>query len=322
MGRRASLDQRLGELERLSRSPDEDDAAERLGALLAGTSSVVVARAAALTPRVRRRDWAPELAAAFRRFLVDPAKTDKGCMAKLAVVEALLACDDPDEEVFRAGLTHVQLEPTWGRLVDTAAQLRARCALGLVQVGASGVLDDLAVLLADPEPDARLGAARALAACGEAATPLLRLKALTGDEEPLVTGECLGGLMTAAPRGSFDFVAALVDPERPDVAGHAALALAEARVPGTWELLRERWEASLDADFRAALLLPLALTRHDDAPSFLLSVLSSADLGVATTAVAALAIYRDLDGLRERAEAALGGPHRGRLLRHLGEAFG
>jgi hypothetical protein len=320
LARAASLEHQLRELERLAESLHAPAAREQLRGHLASRASVVVARAARLAAAADR-DWTPDLVAAFRRFMADPMKTDKGCLAKVALVEALLAGDEPDEDVLRTGLRHVQLEPIWGGQADTAAPLRALCALGLVQIGAAGVLDDLAVLLADLEADARVGAARALALCGALATPLLRFKALMGDEQPLVIAECLSGLMQVAPDESFDFVAALIDPERPDVAQHAAMALAESRVRGAYELLKERYEASLVGELRAGLVLPIALTRHDEVPDFLLSILGSGDLAQATAAIAALAIYRDVPGIGERAQAAITGPHRARLLGFLERAF-
>jgi HEAT repeat protein len=318
---KTSVDRQLGDLERLADSLDEPDAGERLRPYLASRSSVVAARAAELARRVPDHGLESELVATFRRFMKDAEKTDKGCLAKMSAVEALLAGEDSDPDVLRTGLRHRQFEPTWGGSVDTAAPLRAHCALGLVQIGADGVLDDLAELLADPEGDARLGAARALAACGDSATPLLRFKVLTGDEQPLVVAECLSGLMAVAPNQSFDFVAALVDPSRGDLAGHAAMALAEARAPGAFELLVRRWEDAFLAEFRQGLLLPIGLTRHDGAPGFLLSVLESGDLAAATSAIAALAIYKGDPGVGERAREAIRGPHRSRLLSFLDKAF-
>jgi hypothetical protein len=322
MKRENPVDRQLRELERIEASLEAPAAGEALGRYLAGKSNVVVAKAVRLAARAGDPGRVPDLVAAFHRFMIDPVKTDKGCLVKVAVAEALLASDDPDEDVFRAGLGHVQMEPVWGGRADTAAPLRALCALGLVRVGAAGVMDELAVLLADPEPDARVGAARALAACGDAATPLLRFKVLTGDAQPLVLAECLGGLMSVAPDDSFAFVAGLIGDDRPEVAPHAAMALAESRRPGAFELPRERWEASPLPEFRESLLLPIALTRHEEAPPFLTSVLASGDLAAATAAVAALAIYRGDPGVRARAEAAIRGPHRARLLGLVERAFG
>lgn len=317
-----SVDHQLQELDGLGAALPASEARAEVRRYLAKRSNVVVARAAKLLADAPEPAAEAELTAAFHRFLAEPSKTDPGCMAKLAIVEALRALDAPDPDVFRVGLRHVQPEPTWGGKADTAAPLRAACALGLVEAGVDGVLDDLAVLLADPEPDARVGAARALAACGPFATPLLRFKALAGDEQPLVTAECLSGLMAAAPDDSFDFVADMIDPARPEVAGHAAMALAESRMPAAFELLTRKWEGTFVGDLRRDLLLPIALTRHDDAPGFLLDVLSSGDLTAATAAIAALAIYRGNPDIAARAREVIGGPHRNRLLGLLERALG
>src|SRR5262249_46175669 len=138
-------------------------------------------------------------------------------------------CDD--DEAFRHGVRHVQLEPVWGGRADTAAPLRALCALGLVQVGSPEAMIELATLLADPEADARIGAAHALGNCGLAAAPLLRFKVLTGDSESAVLSECLSGLMKIDPAGSLEFVARFVDPAHSTLYEPAAIALAESRLP-------------------------------------------------------------------------------------------
>lgn len=317
----SSVDRHLQALDQLGTAMPDPHARAEVRQYLGNRSNVVVAQAAKLCGKAPDQDAEGDLTAAFHRFLVDPAKTDKGCMAKLAIVEALRTLEAPDPGVFRVGLRHVQLEPTWGGQTDTAAPLRAACALGLVEAGVEGVLDDLAVLLADSEPDARVGAARALAVCGTFATPLLRFKALAGDEQPLVTAECLSGLMSAAPDDSFDFVAGMIDPARPEVAAHAALAIAESRRPEAFELLTQKWKDAFVGDFRRDLLLPIALTRHDDAPDFLLDVLASGDLADATAAIAGLAIFKGDPEVAARARQAIGGPHRSRLSDWLERAF-
>lgn len=316
-----SIDRQLQELRALSDRLPDGAALERLRDYLGNRSNVIVARASKLAAGIPEHPLGPELVAAFHRFLVDPVRTDRGCLAKVAVVDALRASTDPNVDVFFAGLRHVQLEPTYGGRVDTAAALRAGCALGLVEAGVDGVLDELAVLLADAEADARLGAARALAACGPLATPLLRLKALTGDDQPLVTAECLSGLMTIAPLESFDFVSSLIDPARPEMSGHAAMALAESRMPQAFEVLKAKWDAALLPEFRRELLLPIGLTRDEHAPTFLLNVLESGDFPAATAAIAALAIYKGDAGVADRARRAASSAHRGRLLAVLERAF-
>jgi HEAT repeat protein len=199
--------------------------------------------------------------------------------------------------------------------------LRALCGLGLVQVGSSDSMNELAALLADPEADARIGAARALAHCGPAAAPLLRFKVLTGDQEPAVVADCLTGLMAMSPSASFEFVASFVDQRYPSLYEHAALALAESRLPGVFELLKERWTATFDREVKQTLLLPIALTRSQVALDFLISVLETGEVRLGTAAIAALCIYRDDKTIRSRAEAVIDGLHKAQLLDALRRAF-
>ncbi len=72
----------------------------------------------------------PDLLAAFRRFLADPSK-DKGCLAKIAIAEALTRLEHEEAEIFLEGIRHMQREPVWGGTEDTAAWLRGLCAIGL-----------------------------------------------------------------------------------------------------------------------------------------------------------------------------------------------
>src|SRR5438552_1091011 len=236
MAKAASIEDRLAELAILSKSPDTPEARKQLRGHLASKVSLVVARTAEIVAHLEEHEFVPELTAAFYRFMRDATKTDKGCAAKFAVIKALLAAECDDDEIFRTGIRHVHLEPTWGGRADTAAPLRALCGLGLVQVGSPDAITELAALLADTEGDARIGAAAALGQCGPTAAPLLRFKVLTGDAEPAVTAECFNALMVLSPSASFEFVARFVDPNYPSLYEHAALALSESRLPGVFEL--------------------------------------------------------------------------------------
>jgi HEAT repeat protein len=321
VAKQASIEERLTELAKLSKQPDTGETRIQVRKHLASKVSLIAARAADIIAHIENRELIPDLVAAFHRFMHGPAKTDKGCAAKIAIVKALLAADYDDDEIYRIGIRHVQLEPTWGGSSDTAAELRALCGLGLVQVGSADVMEQLSELLADKVADARIGAARALAHCGATATPLLRFKVLTGDEEPAVIAECFSGLMTSSPRASFEFVAKFVEPNCVELYEHAALALAESRLPEVFEFLREKWTSTFDREFKQSLLLPMALTRCEAARDFLLSVLESGEVRLATGAIAGLTIYRDDPTVRARAEAAIDGPKRAELLAALRRAF-
>lgn len=321
MAKAPSIEARLAEISNLGSLPDTPETRKQLQKHLSSKTSLIVAKAADIIVNLEDHEFVPDLIAAFNRFMIDSTKTDKGCAAKIAIAKALLAAESDDEEVYRKGIRHVQPEPTWGGRADTAAPLRALCGLGLVQTGSTDAMNELAALLADKESDARIGAARALSHCGPAAVPLLRFKALTGDEEPAVLAECLNGLISSMPSASFEFVARFVDPHHPELYEHAALALAESRLPGVFELLKEKWTTTFDREFKQTLLLPIALTRTDDARDFLISILESGEPKLATAAIAALSIYREDAALRKRAEEAIDGPRRAELLAALRRAF-
>lgn len=321
MAKGPSIEDKLAELATLGKEPDTPEARKQLHKHLASKISLIVAKAAEIVAHLEDREFIADLIAAFHRFMKDPAKTDKGCAAKTALVKALLAADCDDEEIFRTGVRHVQHEPTWGGRSDTAAQLRALCGLGLVQTGSPDSLIELAALLADKEADARIGAAGALGHCGPTAAPLLRLKVLTGDEEPTVIAECLNALMKVSPRASLEFVAGFVDRSHESLYEHAALALAESRAPGVFELLQEKWTATFDREFKQTLLLPIALTRCEEARDFLLSVLETGEVRLATAAINALSIYRDDATLLKRAAAVIDGPNKAALTAALHRAL-
>ncbi len=321
MAKGASIEDRLADVARLGKEPDTPETRKQIRTHLAGKVSLIVARTAEIVAHIQDHDFVPDLVAAFQRFMTDAAKTDKGCAAKTAIVKALLAADCDDEDLYLAGIRHVQLEPTWGGRADTAAQLRALCGLGLVQVGSPDAINELAALLADSEGDARIGAARALGHSGPAAAPLLRFKVLAGDLEPAVIAECFNGLMSLSPGASFEFVARFVDQHYPSLYEHAALALSESRLPGVLELLKERSTATFDREFKQALLLPIALTRSEAGLDYLISVLETGDVKMVTAAIAAVSIYGKDAAIRKRAEEAIGGPNKAQLLAALHRQF-
>jgi hypothetical protein len=188
-------------------------------------------------------------------------------------------------------------------------------------MGSREALNDLAVLLADPEPDARIGAASALSHCGASASPLLRFKVLTGDEETAVLAECLNGLIKSDPSASFEFVARFVDPDHPQLSEHAALALGESRMPGVFELLSEKWASTFNREFKQSLLHPIALTRNEAAIDFQITVIEAGEIGLATAAISALSVYRGDAMLRKRAEEAVSGPKSEQLIAEIHRSF-
>ncbi|MEE8523027.1 MAG: HEAT repeat domain-containing protein, partial [Thermoanaerobaculia bacterium] len=245
---------------------------------------------------------ADDLAAAFDRFLAEPSK-DKGCVAKTEIARSLHELEEPCRELFLAGSRHVQPEPAFGGSVDAAAELRGICAHGLFASGHHRAVLEVVRLLADPEWRVRAEAARALSGGSRLeAEPVLRLKALSGDDEPDVVSECFGALLHLAREDALEFVAGFLDPRRAVVAQAAALALGESRLEGAVEALTGAYGTCSDPDLRRTLLLAVAMTRREPAFDYLFQLLENARPGRAAEALAALAIHRHDESLTVRAE--------------------
>jgi hypothetical protein len=273
-----------------------------------------VAQAAGLVADALHYALEPALMEAFRRFAALDHKRDPGCIAKGALARALVALDSLDAAFFREGIKLRQLEPTWGESVDTAGDVRASCAMGLAASGDTGALLDLVDLLVDPEHRARIGAVRAIG-CTEprAASAVLRTKALLGDAEPEVTGECFRALLAVDADGGPDFVARWLDGAGGGAGGLelaelAALALGESRLDAAVAALRARWEAEpFRRPWHQVLLRAAALARSDAALDWLLGLAADADAGTARQVVEVLAVNRHqrrvADALRARLAA-------------------
>lgn len=267
--------------------------------LLAGRHSIPAARAADMVAEFELPGLEDDLVHTFQRFMKSPIKNDRGCSAKTAIIKALDALGYYDAEIFLAGLEHVQLEPVYGGRPefgskdDTAAAMRGRCAAALIRLRHPDAMRFLVQLLHDPWPECRLGAVAAARYAGnEAAELLLRSKALSGDPDPQVTGDCLAGLMEMAPAESLSFVARFLNSEDEGIAEQAALALGESRLPEAFPVLMEAWKNARFTDNKIAFLLPLALLRTDESLDYLISRVREGSASTARAAVQALAIVR------------------------------
>ena len=301
MAKARGVDAKLTRLRLVRDEPVTPALLAELRAGLADKSNLVAAAAAEIAGERALTDLVPDLVAAFPRLLIDPVETDKLCRAKIEITEALNRFEADAEDVYRAGLRHVQLEPAWGRPDDTAAPLRAAAAFALVRVNPRDLMVLLADLLADPEKVARAAAAKALGASGHlAAVPLLRFKARVGDEEPEVVVECLTALMSAAPDESVGFVGGFLD-SADEIAEGAALALGESRRPAALDLLKGHWpKARRHESLGGVLLLAVAITRLPAGLDFLLDVLATDG---DPAALPALAIHRHNPTVRDRVSA-------------------
>ena len=288
-------------------APDTEDSRREIRLVLQTEGSHAVARAAALVGELGLAALAPDLVAAFDRFLVNPVRSDPGCSAKTAIVSALRRLEHDAGAVFRRGAEHVQMEPVFGGRVDTAVDLRGASALAVAEHGGSDVLVLLARLLADPEPPVRVSAARAVSVHGaEAGIPLLHLKALSGDGEPRVVSECLLALLRLDPKGALPFVASFLDKDDA-TAEAAAVALGESRQPEALPTLAAWLPRASRRGLARVALLAVAALRREDAIEFLLSVVKGEPAATAREALSALATLGPGDALVERLTSAVEG---------------
>ena len=267
----------------------------------------VAAKAARAAEDALLYELIPSLVDAYARLLDKALKQDPSCFAKKAIARALVALDCTDVELFLRGVRYRQLEPVWGGTADTAVDVRASCAMGLVASGYSRALVELTALLHDADAGARLGAVRAIA-CGNPreAELLLRAKVLGADPEPQVVGECFTGLLSVAPEESIPFVAAYLAHADDAVRELAALALGESRLDGALTPLKEAWNGLLvGEEFRRALLRAAAAHRSEAAFAWLLETVAEARVPVAVAVIEALAPYKHNARLMQRLTSAL-----------------
>lgn len=264
---------------------------KQIAKALAGKSNLVAAKAARIVGDAQWIDLRDELANAFTRFLRQGVTLDKGCKATVAIARALFAFDYDNAELYLSGMRHIQMEPVWGGSVDTAAELRAVCAMGLAGCSYPNKLRDLLPLLVDGEARVRSGAIRALATIGsEPAALLLRLKALAGDKEPEVLGDCFSALLTIEGSAAMPLVISFAESRDPQIGEAAFLALGATRRDDAIEWLKSRFGQVVDSETRQSILLALASSRTETAVAFLLDIIRngsgrSSEIAVSTMQV-------------------------------------
>ena len=302
----SKLEDQIAALSALRNAPVSAEIVMELRKAVGSRNSHVVAAAAEMVAEFELADLESDLVKAFAVFMHTPAKTDPGCRAKTAVVNALARFESTAEDVFLQGVRHVQMEPVWGGQIDTAAPLRGACAMALVGMRSRHAMIELAHLLADPESDARIAAARALAYAGDpASVPLLRFKVLTGDAHVGVLYECFLALLKLDAETSLPFVASFLTNDDPAIAESTALALGESRQEGAFAVLRDAWENTFDVEFRRTLLLALATLRTESALAYLLDIIRYEARVHADAALEGLQMYRRDETVWRRVEKAL-----------------
>jgi HEAT repeat protein len=302
-----ALEKKLDTLDALRLDPASSE--EPLRKALKDRNGFFVSKAAAVAGKSGIHSLAPDLAAAFDRFLINPAKSDPQCWVKIAIAKALKDLNFDDPSLFLRGLAHIQMEGVWGGSVDTAAPLRSVCALALIAcpLPRAEILQPLVDLLAaDAVKTVRIDAARALAQlAGPDTLLLLRLKALAGDAEPEVVGQCLLGLLDLAPVEYVPFVARLLEKGAPDIRLEAAVALGECAREDAVEALTQTFHKFEDRELRRAIAVSLGSSRLESAAAFLLSVVQDSRADDAANAIRALRAGRFREEYRDRITKAI-----------------
>ncbi len=305
MAKATRLEDALAGLNALKAQGPTAAAAAALKAALGQRSSLIVAKAAQLAGAMELAALAPDLTVAFARFRGQPAKLDKLCQAKTALVQALVVLGGPAEQVYLPAIALVQMEPVYGGQVDTAAEMRGLAAAGLLRMGHPQGLNLVAELLADPQPPARAGAIRALAESGRPeAGPLLRFKARLGDPDATVSAECLGGLLKVDGPAGLEHARQALAGENEALFEAAALALGSSRLAPAVQVLQEACEVTVEGPRRHTLALALAMLRQPAANDFLLAQVREGSRASALAALAALAMHRYDAALMERLKQA------------------
>ena len=305
MTTRDSFEKTLSRLNAIRADPDEPGAADTLRAALAANSNLLVARAAEIIGEWQLSGYTDRLTDAFGRFLIDAARRDPTCAAKYAIADTLNRLEVRDAELFLQGIRHVQMEPRWGGQEDTAPPLRAVCAVGLARSDPPDTLLELARLLADPQPDARIGAIRAIAyAARPGGAPLLWYKAHTGDEEAAVMYECFSAVLALEPEAALPLVGERATGANAEQAEMAVLALGSSRLAGALPLLIGLPTAG-EPLLRRATLTAIATLGSDEAFAWLLDLLADGPPADAADALGALRLFREDERRRRKVERVL-----------------
>ena len=309
-----SLEARLQAVDALA-DVDVAEARPQLAKALRAKTALIVGRAAKIAASRYINDLLPDIETALARFFDLPGEKDAGCLAKNALVDACDDLESSNTDLFVRGVHCVQLEPVWGGQEDRAAGIRARSLMALFRLRHHRAILEAARLLADPWPAARAGAARAIANGSPLpGVPLLRYKALIGDENPRVTEQALGALLALDPDESLDFVAGLLASSDETVADMAAMALGESRLESACDPLIARVELlaqdplpSRSSRPMRVVLVALAVLRRSRATQCLIEMIRHAPSKQAIGAIEALATFsydRDLaNQVRDAARA-------------------
>jgi HEAT repeat protein len=300
----AKLEDELAKLNELDMTDTDAQslANKTLVKALSAKSNHVIARAATLIGEHKRDDLLTSLETAFERLLPMAGRADKGGSALTALAKSMALLGSQASELFAQGSRHIQMEPVYGGRVDVADHLRGWCAQGLAQTGAPDALTHVAMLLADPCPQTRIAAAKAVEISGRAdvGLPLLILKITQGDDDPQVLGQCVAGIVHLDPTSALQWLKPLLDHENPAVVEQVLLAMGQTRNASLSDCLIAYYERTLEPDIQKTALLAMAMLRSDVTLMYLEELVIDGSNRAAEQAIDALGIYHYDAALKDR----------------------
>ena len=252
------------------------------------TNNLVVSKAAWLAAELRRKELIPFLLDAFERFLSDPFKKDRSCLAKNAIILSVYNLDYIDAPFYRDLIDYRQLEPDG----DSAIDVRRIAAAGLAASNDHRAIMDLAILLNDPEAAVRQSVVRTVTTLApQVAEAALRQKVTAGDKSPEVMDECFRGLMKVNQEESISLVEKYLSTD--SFGDYAAFALGESRDLRALEILKQAYKNHLVP--KPVLIQAISLVRREEALEFLLQIIQDGTEDVAEKACAAVQSYSESD---------------------------
>jgi hypothetical protein len=297
---RLTVDEKIEQLDRLDFNGNPVESKAKIQTALQAKSNRLVSRAAKLCGEQHLYDFIDELKAAFHYFASKSDK-DKGCFAKKSIIKTLYELDYIDDDFYTTAIAVKQYEPVWGGHVDSAVDVRCWSAFGLTLSANSRIVFPLLTLLHDEEPQARLGAVKAISHINPStAELLLREKVLDGDEDAYVVGECFDQLMSIEPDYSLAFVVDYLGHGEEEVREYAALALAHCSDPQAFVALKNAFESDSFGLERGKLIEAMALHRSQQAIDYLLAILPEAEIAWASGIIKSLSFHKSNEALSKR----------------------
>jgi HEAT repeat protein len=320
--RRRSLEDKLAAVRELGQDPRSEAAASELRRALGDKNWLVVSEAATVIGEHALHAHRDQLLEVWPRFAAKGNKTDPGCRAKEAALAALDSLELLDPEPFLAAIRYQQFEPVAGGKVDTAGGVRLRALAALVRLLHADATLYAGELLADPDPQVRVGVARLLGQSGaRGLAGLLVYKLRAGDEDPTVLSESASSLLALAPDFGTPLLGSLLAQGSEVMRATAALALGQSNREAMVAVLIAWLEgATWDGDFELGVRA-LGLSRLEPAREFLLGVVGRSSLGRARLAIQALAIHSYDRTLHDRVRAAADRSQHAQLSQEIDRAF-